>query len=181
MIESYGRKDGLKGLEAEYEFKGEELYIKIEGTNSFIDGIMDILAWPRKKYNSKKIHRFWFKQSEKFANFLKTKKELKKVKTIVVIGHSMGGANASLLPLFMPNKKFIISLINSPKVGNKILTDWLHLNSDLIAFYDKGDIVRHLPLFYHKFYKNKEYDRTRPFWKAHANFPKSWTNFFKER
>jgi len=94
MIHSYGKKDGLKGLEAEYEFKDEILYIRIEGTNSFLDGLMDIIAWPRKKYNGKKYHRFWFKQAEKFSDFLKTKRQLKKVKKIEIVGWSMGGANA---------------------------------------------------------------------------------------
>jgi hypothetical protein len=179
MIYNYGRKDGLKGLESEYEFKDEILYIRIQGSNSWQDFFWDFLAWPRKKYNGKKYHRFWFKQSEKFATFLKSKRQLKKVKKIQIVGHSMGGANAAILPIFMTNKKFEIKLINSPKIGNKKAVDWLKENTETVAFYDKGDIVRYFPLLYKKFSDNRSYEKTKPFWKAHSNFPVFWKKFFE--
>jgi len=181
MIYKYGKADGLKGLEAEYEFKDEILYIRIQGSNHWLDYVMDFLAWPRKKFEKKKYHRFWFKQAEKFSLHLKSKKELKKVKTIYVIGHSMGGANAAILPIFMPNKKFVIKVINAPKAGNKKAIEWLHLNTDFVAFFDKGDIVRFFPLLYHIYFDRRSYAKTKPFWKAHGNLPDLWFLFFNGR
>ena len=178
MIVSYGRKDGLKGLEAEYEIKEKSLYIKIQGSNSWQDYVWDFLTFPRKKYNGKKYHWFWFKQSKKFAEYLKEKGIVKSVDNIFIIGHSMGGANAAILPVFFPDKKFIIELVNAPKMGNKKAMQWLENNTQTIAFYDRGDVVRRLPLLYHKYFDNRSYGKTKPFWKAHANFPLFWDKFF---
>jgi len=71
-------------------------------------------------------------------------------------------------------------LVNSPKIGNKKAVEWLKENAEITAFYDRGDIVRFLPLFYKKFYDNRSYGKTTPFWKAHKNFPIFWKKFFEK-
>ncbi len=176
MIYKYGHEDGLKGLEAEYEFDNDILFIKIQGSNHWIDYVLNFIAWPRKKYDRCKYHRIWFRETKKFAEHLKTK--YGEIKEAYAIGHSLGGASAAILPALMKETHFKVSIINSPKIGNRKATKWVDENADIVAHYDKGDVVRYLPLLYSSYKKKHKYASTKPFWKAHANLPSWWGAFF---
>ena len=178
MIYEYGKKDGLKGLEAEYEFNNDILYIKIQGSNYWTDYLLNFFAWPRKKQNGCRYHRVWLKDAKKFAKHLKESHQEWNIKEAYVIGHSMGGVTAAILPALMKNIHFKVSIINSPKMGNKKAVNWLNDNADVVAHYDKGDIVRFLPLLYKNYKVTYKYSNTKPFWKAHINFPPWWNAFF---
>lgn len=164
----YGYNDGLKGLEADYWVIHDTLHIQLWGSNHWTDYVKNFFAWPRKKIGTHRVHRFWYNLAKDLVSKLPV--NWGTITHVKVIGHSLGGAVASILPFFLgPRIGVEVLSINAPKSG---YTDSTHK-----AYYDKGDIVRHLPLLYPRYRKRLKYADTKPFWSAHDNFPGIWFRF----
>ena len=188
-INKYGWNDGKRGLEATYLLDyNKTLRIRIEGSNHWTDYLGDFMAWPRVqpwKNSPIKLHHFWHRMALIFWRHLISEITDNEITEIRLMGHSMGGAIAAILLMYLPSKNVQRQayLINAPKIGNADAVRWLWddvmaLNSTIVASYDKGDIVRKLPFFYCRYPWNRPYAKTRPFWKAHVNLPDEWKTFF---
>jgi hypothetical protein len=159
----YGYEDGLKGIEANYHVLHDILFINISGSNHWTDYVKNFFAWPRKKVRGYRVHRWWFKLAQELVDDLPV--DWDTIRIIKASGHSLGGAVASLIPLAAwPFVEAETKSYNAPKSG---YTGPHHRSN-----YDKGDIVRHLPLLYPKYKIRKSYAHTKPFWKAHNNVEK---------
>lgn len=163
----YGYKDGLKGVEADYWQVHDTLYIKLYGSNHWTDYVLNFVAWPRKRVGPYKVHRFWYRLAKDLSSKLPV--DWDNINIVKVMGHSLGGAVGSILPLLLPAVEFHMTSINAPKSGAT--------SSNHVAYYDKGDVVRHYPLFYPKYDVRTQYSFSKHFIPAHDNFPECWLKF----
>jgi len=188
----YGYEDGLRGVEAKILINDDnQMFIKIVGSNHWRDYLENLLAWPRvRPVDDKKVktHRVWTRQAWGLSVFVNDLIEKYGISELLVIGHSSGGAVASLLPIFIKRHSvngIYIRTVNAPKAGNSranikaFQPSTLHYG--ITRWYDGGDIVRRFPLLYKKplavFDRDIRYASTKPFWKAHNNMPYTWKKF----
>lgn len=179
-INEYGFDDGKRGLEVRYVLLDEILYIKILGSNHWRDYLDNLIAWPRKKYWRRekfKFHRVWWKMARGLFDHIMGEVQGHYIEGFNIMGHSMGGAVAAIMPFLLPSGTKKVWIINAPKCGNRAVSKHLPVLCELTALYDYGDIVRRLPAFYSRYPNLFPYDRTRPFWKAHNNLPAIWRDF----
>lgn len=178
-IYKYGYEDGKAGVEAKAMRKGTALFIKIPGTDHIKDVISDLHAWPRAKWGPKraKVHREWLEMAEELR--VKVMKDLggDRICGVDIIAHSMGGPIAILLACsFPPHVYTDVTTVNAPKLGNKNAIKAADAKIDrLSSLYDGGDVIRFLPLFYHRYPHRKKYGYN-PF-HAHNNLPSEWKGF----
>jgi hypothetical protein len=170
--------DGNKnGVNATYCTKNNVLFVKIKGSNSFRDYLDNFLAWPRlaPPEDGFRFHPKWFHEAWSLSEDIIKNVTWDDRQTMVVAGHSAGGAIATMLPYFLKCSYATIYPVNAPKSANKKYYQWLKEEGhSVIVRYDKGDIVRFFPLLYAKYPDHRRgwcYASTRPFWKAHNNLP----------
>lgn len=178
IIHKYGYEDGKRGLEAEYCRKGNDLFIKIFGSNHWTDYLFNFFAWPRQTVlsSSFKVHRVWWQMASAFSSYLREEFGDMSGMRIRIAAHSMGGPVALYLRMFIIADIEVLT-VNAPKAGNRRFNSFLKNIVKHTAYYDAGDVVRFLPLFYSKYTNRREYGRTWPFWKAHNNKPVWWASF----
>lgn len=176
----YGREDGLKGVEARYMYEGNTLYVKIGGSNHWIDYLSNLLAWPRARpVDDKRVktHPVWTRWAWQLTDHLKAETEGLTIRYWEIMGHSMGGSVGALLPLFRGVWPSSVTAINSPKVGNRNAVQYLEYNAYVEDRHDSGDIVRFLPLTYARWTDRAMYGTTKGIQKAHNNKGPAWDDF----
>ncbi len=180
----YGPKDGRRGLEASLRYDGRgNLFIQIPGSDHIHDYLINLQAWPRvllPETNGARVHSRWLMLASDFADYIKGKVAAPERKNLYIAGHSMGGAVAAILPWFLTYQKCRVLTVNSPKAGNKNFVQWLKDNVDFRHYFNAGDIVRHLPVFYAQYPDNQQFSKSRPFWKAHNDMPWWWHSFMHD-
>lgn len=71
------------------------------------------------------------------------------LKSVTLVGHSLGGAiallNAVSLPQFFPGVKFVTKTFGQPRVGNDAFNKYVDGNVNLERITNKGDMVPTLP------------------------------------
>lgn len=146
------------------------VYIVILGTNSWQDWLtnIDFIRQRRKKV---KVHSGFLKAFRSIKNPLY--KELKKFSpqdySLVIIGHSSGGAVGSLLALFLARKKFNVTLFSygSPATGNKTFSDVCNKAFTHYRFANSFDPVPRSLLSIFKYYPSGELIPLKWIWRPH--------------
>ena len=148
-----------------FVFKKEKtLYFVFRGTNDFQDVMNDLnfILVPFDEGNKKcKVHRGFMTQFNVLKDsILKTIcEEAKNIETIKCIGHSLGGALATLFAGYIASLHQKINVLchtfGSPRVGNKNYSRWFKKNvssSNCVRIMNKKDPVAQIPIsvyFYH--------------------------------
>lgn len=171
---TYGLQDGRRGVEATYDRDSFRLTIKINGSDHWYDYLVNFLAWPRKKVAGGRVHRMWYRMARELHVNITKNVDMKKVKFVYIKGHSMGGPISVYLGVLLRKTSTIVEVINAPKAGNRAYIKYMNTKIIMQAHYDKGDIVRFFPLLYWPYSFKVKYANTKPFWKAHNNFPSWW-------
>jgi len=134
--------------------KDKTLFIVFRGAKNLQDVIVDIdLKRVPLLENNKKIlvHEGFMKQftALKFNVINTIEKYLKDIDTIQVIGHSLGGAVATLFASHIANYysvKVICHTFGSPRVGNMAYAEWFQgCVKDNVRFTKPGDPVVEMP------------------------------------
>ena len=144
--------------------KEKTLYFVFRGTNDYQDVMVDLnfILVPFAEDNKKcKVHRGFMTQFSVFKEcVLKTVLENKKnIETIKFIGHSLGGALATLFAGYLASLreleiKVVCHTFGSPRVGNKNYVKWFQKNissSNCIRIMNQKDPVAQIPIspFFH--------------------------------
>ena len=142
-----------------FVFKKEKtLYFVFRGTNDFQDVMIDLnfILVPFDEGNKKcKVHRGFMTQFSVLKDpILKTICEhAKNIETIKCIGHSLGGALATLFAGYIASLHLKINVLchtfGSPRVGNKNYAIWFKQNvssSNCVRIMNKKDPVAQIPI-----------------------------------
>jgi predicted lipase len=138
------------------------LYFVFRGTNDYQDVMVDLnfILVPFTEGNKKcKVHGGFMSQFSVFKEcVLKTVDENKKdIETIKFIGHSLGGALATLFAGYLASLsdlthneiKVVCHTFGSPRVGNKNYVKWFQKNvssSNCIRIMNQKDPVAQIPI-----------------------------------
>jgi len=133
-------KNGVNGFIAE---DGHDLYIVFEGSDGTGDWIDNLKFWQKNVYKGVKVHAgfyYQFMQVETLINKAVVAKIILDSKArIIIIGHSLGAALATLTCLEVADYKPVCITFGSPRVGNwkfarlfnkKILHCYRYVNGD---------------------------------------------------
>jgi hypothetical protein len=112
---------------------GEKAYLVFRGTESTADKITDIDIRRHGWFGKVKVHNGFYHQFEAvkdaITNDLKIHPE---VKELIVTGHSLGGALATIAAAHFAaeNKELVVKCYTygAPRVGNKTFIEWFHAN-----------------------------------------------------
>jgi predicted lipase len=138
--------------------KEKTLYFVFRGTNDYQDVIADLnfILVPFDEGNKKcKVHQGFMTQFSVFKDsVLRTILEHKKdIEIIKFIGHSLGGALATLFTGYVANLhselKVVCHTFGSPRVGNKNYAKWFQKNvcsSNCIRIMNQNDPVAQIPI-----------------------------------
>lgn len=142
-----------------FSFKKEKtLYFVFRGTNDFQDVMIDLnfILVPFDESNKKcKVHRGFMTQFNVLKEpILKTVCEnAKNIETIKCIGHSLGGALATLFAGYIGSLHLKVDVLchtfGSPRVGNKNYAIWFNQNvssSNCVRIMNKKDPVAQIPI-----------------------------------
>ena len=167
-----------------YTFKWPErdyTIVAFRGTESLRDVRIDLSIWPRKSGDGR-IHRGFLRQWDS----LKTSviQELERpgtTKTIYVMGHSLGGAVATIGALDIqktfPNNRVVVWTFGSPRVGNAaFVQDFRNHIKQSVRVVRKPDPIPLVPPF--PYYKHPE-NSCRRFDKDNRPIPQDrWAGVF---
>ncbi|MBB3167500.1 lipase family protein [Simiduia aestuariiviva] len=155
---------------------GGDLLILLRGTDNTFDWATDATAGISWTEASDKVHTGFYKC------FLSMKTELEqklsrykgKIRTVHCVGHSLGGALASLCANWLQTSNLLgqskvqLYTFGSPRVGTegfaKKLTHQLDLGTDIYRVFHKTDVVPMVPIwpFFHVPLKNHSYCLNSP-------------------
>jgi predicted lipase len=162
-VESFSMKDtnGYTGM------KGGNLYIVFQGSQGIQDWLDDFEFWPAKlpfEVDGKdiNIHHGFFEQYIAVRRYILDKINKSSPKEIIIIGHSLGAALASICAFDLSVTKQITStaiLFACPKIGGmNFVKAYKKYVPNTYAFIYGNDIVPRVPpywAFYFKHYKSK--------------------------
>lgn len=149
------------------------LVVYAEGSNSFWDWVLNFLPFFKVRIDNKRAQRFYAKGAKWLANFIEKVCYKYGVKTVIIHGHSKGGAEAEIAA-------YILEEVNDIRARAITYGGARGLNTGLKEtkrYICRGDIVPFLPPWpFYRHYKNKIKfgNWTWKFWKAHD------TNSYKE-
>ena len=142
--------------------KKKRICVVFRGSEQKIDWYHNLLAWKYKLPNFKcKIHNGFYKQLNDYNNFIKISDQLKleishnPSYAVYILGHSLGGALASIFGFLYANTtdNFItVVTFASPRVGDNKFKELFENQSNLrhFRFTNKNDIVPNFPIInYH--------------------------------
>lgn len=94
--------------------KENKIYIAFRGTENEKNIFSHFFGWPRKKIGKYKVHRGWFKNYLSIREpIIRTMSSIGNLeeKTVILVGHSMGAALASIAAI-----DFIVNKITTPRL-----------------------------------------------------------------
>lgn len=154
-------KSGLQaGITKSDKFK--RICVVFRGSEEKLDWYHNLLAWKYKLPNHKcKVHKGFYKQLNDYDNFIKISDQLKleisenPSYSVYILGHSLGGALASIFGFLYANTtNNFITVISfaSPRVGDKKFKELFENQTNLrhYRFTNKHDVVPNIPIInYH--------------------------------
>lgn len=183
---------GKAGLEARYMIdKRGHLRVAITGSDHWFDWVANFWFMFKKRLSRKNffngsMHRIWALFAEALFRELSESVDFKEINKVYIRGHSMGGAVAEILSLFMVSR--YDNLVTVDTWGGPSPWSWFGARTyrsiieqkgiNLTRFVCRGDIVPLLPGWLLGYNGNRgrlvRIRRFTWFWKAHIWLPKDW-------
>lgn len=168
----YGYDNGKYGAEATGMLLCDTLVLRLPGSNHWRDWVDNFMPFRMKTlFENLKVHRAWYYYTLRLHRFLS--REIfpeSEIRTIHILGHSMGGAVGAILQQFLiKENQYAIKDVHCYTYGAP--RPFSRRVCTVTAFVNRGDIVPSMPFWRPAcglIVKSKKF--YFPFWKAHIEY-----------